>query len=107
MAKRVSWPLLLMPQPLLAHPDAVATPPFTESVKLVPPTPITKGSEDSYSAWRGPVLALGQPSFARSPVHDLDIRWASSGGSEQPTAPCLRLVLISWVHQRPESQRGG
>jgi hypothetical protein len=45
----------LMPPPLLAHPDSVATPPFTESVKLVPPTPITKGLEDPYSAWRGPV----------------------------------------------------
>jgi hypothetical protein len=38
------------------------TPPFTESVKLVPPTPITKGSEDSYSAWRGPVELCPVPS---------------------------------------------
>ena len=45
-------------------------------------------------------LALGQPSFARRPVHDLDIRRASGGGAEQPIAKRLRLFVISRVHQR-------
>ena len=51
-------------------------------------------------------LALGQPSFAGGPVHDLDIPRATGGGAEQPIAPCLRLVVISRVHQGEERQRG-
>ena len=51
-------------------------------------------------------LALGQPSFARGPVHDLKIRRASSGGAEQPIAKRPRLFVIPRVHQREERQRG-
>ena len=43
-------------------------------------------------------LALGQPSFARDPIHDLGLRRASSSGSEQPVAPRSRLVVISPIH---------
>src|ERR1700720_1653326 len=32
-------------------------------------------------------LALGQPSFACAPVHDLDLRRAAGGGAQPPAAP--------------------
>src|ERR1700738_4284010 len=46
--------MLLPPRPL-AQPRSACTCPFDLSVKVVPPTPTTHGSDDSYSACRGPV----------------------------------------------------
>src|SRR5580658_7966664 len=44
----------LFPPPPLVHPTSVATVPSAASVRLVPPTETTQGSEDSYSTCRGP-----------------------------------------------------
>src|ERR1700730_18440958 len=46
---------MLLPPPPLAQPRSACTCPFDVSVKVVPPTPTTHGSDDSYSACRGPV----------------------------------------------------
>src|SRR6516165_2466222 len=45
----------LLPPPPLTQPRSPCTCPFDLSVKVVPPTPTTHGSDDSYSACRGPV----------------------------------------------------
>src|ERR1700751_828688 len=45
----------LLPPPLPVQPFSLVTAPAALRCKLVPPTPITVGSEASYSAWRGPV----------------------------------------------------
>src|SRR3977135_569225 len=45
---------ILVPPPLLVHAVSDCAAPVSASVNLVPPTPTTVESDDSYSAWSGP-----------------------------------------------------
>src|SRR5271163_2571483 len=45
----------LLPPPLPDQAVSLVTAPFASRRRVVPPTPITDGSEASYSAWVGPV----------------------------------------------------
>ena len=46
---------MLFPPPPLDQPASPATVPSGASFRVVPPTAMTHGSVDSYSAWAGPV----------------------------------------------------
>jgi hypothetical protein len=64
---------MLLPPPLPVQPVSSATLPFGVSVKLVPPTAMTHGSEDSYSACTGPV-GLCPVSSGFEPASPLDTK---------------------------------
>src|SRR6185436_8843907 len=64
---------MLVPPPLPVHPTSLATVPFAASVSVVPPTPITLGSDDSYSACRGPP-ALWPVTSGFEPASPLDTK---------------------------------
>ena len=51
-------------------------------------------------------LPFRQPPFPGKPVHDLKLVGIAGRRPEKPRPPCIRLVVVSGVHQRQQRDRG-
>jgi hypothetical protein len=97
------WNRMLFPPPLPLQPVSLLTLPSAPSRRVVPPTPTTLESDDSYSACRGPVELWPVPS-GFEPASPLETNTFTPAAASLRKRPCCAATssLAMKVSPRPK-----